>query len=126
VLFRKGQVALVADLDFMGERTRIDDLALTLYYTNSSFPGDQASDERIQQLRVLVDAYDSGLENHLTRVERAALPLALARTPLCFIGMIASLNTEEGARRLAAEMMSDVGWALAIARDPGRWQRVFA
>ena len=40
VLFRAGRIVLVADLDFMGERARIDDLALTLYYTNSTFADD--------------------------------------------------------------------------------------
>jgi hypothetical protein len=38
------------------------------------------SDERSRKLRVLVDAYDSGLAIPLTTVARAALPLALART----------------------------------------------
>ena len=56
---------LVADLDFMGERARIDDLALTLYYTNSTFTDDQTSDTRIRRLRTLVDAYDSGLDQPL-------------------------------------------------------------
>lgn len=40
VLFCKGCIVLIADLDFMGERARIDDLALTLYYTNSTFQDD--------------------------------------------------------------------------------------
>ena len=37
VFFRAGRPVLVTDLDFMGKRLRIDDLALTLYYTNSTF-----------------------------------------------------------------------------------------
>lgn len=126
VLFRAGRVVLVADLDFMGTRARIDDLALTLYYTNSTFADDQTSDERIHKLRALVDAYDGGLAEPLTRAERAALPLALARTPLCFIAMIAAVDTEAGARRLAAELPRDIGWALAIMRDRDRWQSAFA
>lgn len=126
VLFREGRVVLVADLDFMGERARIDDLALTLYYTNSTFADDPVSDDRIRRLRNLVDAYDGGLDDRLTRAERAALPLALARTPLCFIAMIASVDSEAGARRLAAEMTPDIAWALAIVRDLDRWQSILA
>jgi homoserine kinase type II len=126
VLFRMGHPVLVTDLDFMGTRPRIDDLALTLYYTNSTFAGDQVSDARARQLRRLVDAYDRGLDDRLTTTERTALPLALARAPLCFIGMVATTDSEHEARRLAAEMATDVAWALTIAQSPGRWQAAFA
>jgi Ser/Thr protein kinase RdoA (MazF antagonist) len=126
VLFRDGHVVLIADLDFMGERARIDDLALTLYYTNSTFSDDPTSDERIRQLRALADAYDSGLAVPLTATERAMLPVALARTPLAFIAMIPSVDSESGARRLAMEMIPDIAWALAIVRDLARWRAGFA
>jgi homoserine kinase type II len=125
VLFRAGRIVLVADFDFMGERARIDDLALTPYYTNATLPGDPVSDERIRQLRDLIDAYDSGLAEPLTQAERAALPVTLARTPLCFIAMIATADSELGARRLAAEMIPDVAWALGIMRGLDRWQSAF-
>jgi Ser/Thr protein kinase RdoA (MazF antagonist) len=125
VLFRGGRIVQVADLDFMGERARVDDLALTLYYTNSTFSDDRASERRAAVLRTLVDAYDSGLEERLTGAERAALPVALARTPLCFIAMIPSVDSERGARKLAAEMPDDLVWALAIMNDLERWQEAF-
>ena len=126
VLFRDGRVVLVADFDFMGERPRIDDLALTLYYTNSTFSDDPISGDRVHRLRTLVDAYDSGLDECLTRAERNVLPLALARTTLAFIAMIASVDSETGARRLAAEMAPDISWALAIVQDLRRWQYAFS
>jgi homoserine kinase type II len=126
VLFRDGRVVLVADLDFMGERARVDDLALTLYYTNSTFSDDPTSDDRLRRLRTLVDAYAAGLNETLTPSERAALPVVLARTSLAFIAMIACVDTEMNARRLAAEMTVDVGWALAIMRDLDRWRSAFA
>jgi Ser/Thr protein kinase RdoA (MazF antagonist) len=126
VLFRAGRVVLVADLDFMGERARIDDLALTLYYTNSTFWQDPVSDDRVRRLRALVDAYDGGLDEPLSAAERVALPVALARAPLCFIAMIAAVDSEPGAHRLAAEMVRDVSWALDIVRDLERWQAGFA
>lgn len=126
VLFRDDRIVMVADLDFMGERLRIDDLALTLYYTNSTFHDDQVSNDRIRRLRALVDAYDHGLDEHLLTAERAALPLALARAPLCFIAIIAWVDSEAGARNLAAEMTRDISWALAIVHDPARWQRGFS
>lgn len=126
VLFRAGRVVLVADLDFMGERARIDDLALTLYYTNSTFADDPTSRDRVLRLRTLVEAYDSGLDEPLLRAERAALPVALARASLAFIAMIAAVDSEEGARRLAAEMAPDIAWALALMHDLDRWQAMFA
>jgi homoserine kinase type II len=126
VLFRGERVVLVTDLDFMGERARIDDLALTLYYTNSTFSQDPLSDDRLKRLHALVDAYNSGLDEPLSRDERAALPLALARTTLAFIAMIPSVDSPAGARRLAAEMLPDIGWALAIVRDLDRWRTAFA
>ena len=36
VLFQGGRIVLVTDFDFMGERARVDDLALTLYFADSS------------------------------------------------------------------------------------------
>jgi Ser/Thr protein kinase RdoA (MazF antagonist) len=126
VLFRAGRVVFVGDLDFMGERARIDDLALTLYYTNSTFGDDPVSDTRIRQLRMLVDAYDTGADAPLSPAERAALPVALARTTLAFIAMIAVVDSESGAHRLAAEMAGDIAWALRIMRDLPHWQRTFA
>jgi Ser/Thr protein kinase RdoA (MazF antagonist) len=127
VFFREGRVVCVADFDFMGERARIDDLALTLYFTNSTFSEDPVSDDRIGRLRRLVDAYDRGLDEPLTRVERAALPLAIARQPLWWIGRwLALLDDEEHARRGLAGMSRDVEWALQVIREAGRWQAAFA
>lgn len=120
-------MVLVTDFDFMGERARIDDLALTLYYANSTFSEDPVSADRISRLRRLVDAYDRGLDDPLTSEERAALPLALARQPLWAVGRwVALLDDEERARRLAAEMPGDVEWALQVIREAGRWQAAFA
>ena len=126
VLFRNGQVVLVADLDFMGERSRIDDLALTLYYTNSTFSDDQVSDARIGRLLRLVAAYESGLHEPLTSAERAALPVALIRIPLAFIAMIPTVDSEANARNLAKEMIFDLAWALVIANNLDHWQSAFA
>jgi Ser/Thr protein kinase RdoA (MazF antagonist) len=126
VFFRDGRVALVTDFDYMGERARIDDLALTLYFANCQYPDDPVSDERIVRLRSLVDAYDQGLDKRLSREERAALPLAIARQPLWSIGgWIALLDDEEAARRHAAGMLWEVEWALRILRDLNKWQEAF-
>ncbi len=80
---------------------------------------------RALRLRTLVDAYQSGLAEPLTPAERRAIPLALARTPLCFIAMIPSVDSAPGARRLAHEVAPDISWALAIVRDLDQWTSVF-
>ena len=127
VLFRSGDVVLVADLGFMGERARIDDLALTLYFTSLKYAEDSVSDDHLRRLRRLVDAYDSGLADRLSRAERAALPLALARQPLWSIGgWVALLDDEAAARQHAAGTSWALDWALSIVREINRWQTAFA
>lgn len=127
VFFRDHRVVLVADFDFMGERARVDDLALTLYFADSTFGHPDDNGRRIVQLRRLVDAYDSRLASRLTAQERVALPWAMARQPLWGIGgWVASLDDLRTARDHAAGMTGDVARALQIAREIDRWQAAFA
>jgi Ser/Thr protein kinase RdoA (MazF antagonist) len=124
VFFRDGGVALVTDFDFMGERARIDDLALTLYYFDCS--NGPVTEDRLGKLRSLINAYDSGLSERLSLTERLALPLAMARQPLWSIGgWIAMLDNKEAARRHAAAMFGEVEWALGILRELERWKAAF-
>jgi hypothetical protein len=110
----------------MGERLRIDDLALTLYFANSSIGGDRVSDERIRQLRSLIDAYDSGLTERLTLAERAALPAAIARQPLWSMGRwVPPLPNSAEARAHAASRTVDVEWTSEIMYNITRWQDAF-
>ena len=127
VLFRGERVVLVADLDFMGERARIDDLALTMYFADATFGDGEAAERRLVRLRRLVEAYASGLDQPLTSLERAALPWAMARQPLWGIGgWVASLDDAQAARVHAAGMGADVERALQIVRAIDRWQQAFA
>lgn len=127
VFFRDGRVVLVTDFDFMGERARIDDLALTLYFTCLEYPEQPVSDDQLRRLRRLVDAYDSGLDDPLTSAERAALPLAIARQPLWSIGgWVVLLDEPEAARKHASGMSFEVHWALSLVREVARWQAAFA
>jgi Ser/Thr protein kinase RdoA (MazF antagonist) len=124
VFFRDGRVVLVTDFDFMGERARIDDLALTLYFFDCS--NKSVSDKRFERLRSLIDAYDERLSERLSITERLALPLAIARQPLWSIGgWIALLDDEEAARRHAAGMLDEVEFALRIVRELDKWQEAF-
>ncbi len=127
VFFRNGEVALVADFDFMGERARIDDLALTLYYTCFLLLEEGLSGNPLQRLRALIDAYDRELAEPLSSAERAALPWTIARQPLWSIGgWVALLDDESRARQHAAGMHGEVEWALRVAHEAERWQEAFA
>jgi Ser/Thr protein kinase RdoA (MazF antagonist) len=126
VLFRNAKVVLVTDFDFMGERPRIEDLALTLYYANSTLSKDPSSDAALRRLRALVDGYDAQLDVPLTADERKALPLALARAPLAAMQYVAQAETAAEAQHLIANMTSDLAWATGVVDDLGRWQTAFA
>jgi len=104
-----------------------DDLALTRSSTNATFAEEPLSEQRIGRLRRLVDASDRGLDSTLRSVERAALPLALARQPLWWVGRwLALVDDEEVARRGFAEMAWDLEWALQLIREADRWPSAFA
>lgn len=125
VLFRSHTVVLVTDLDFMAERLRIDDLALTLFFANSSIGGDRLSDGRIRQMRALVDAYDSGLSDQLSAAERRALPAAIARQALWSIGWWVPVLPEKTARREAALRAVDAEWTLGLMKNIEQWREAF-
>lgn len=125
VLFRDDAIVAILDLDFMGERARIDDVALTLYYTNSTLGPGYGSSERRHVLAQLLNAYDDGLEHKLTAAERTAVPFALARTVLCFVGMLPSIESRQQRRTLVQEIHPDLQWSLDIVRTAQRWQSTF-
>ena len=126
VLFRDGEIVLLLDLDFMGERPRIDDLALTLYYANSTYGNGYTTPDRIAMLGELVDSYDRGLAHPLTTAERTALPYAVARTVLCFVGMLAFIQVPVARDNLLREIAPDLQWSLDLVRDAPRWRTAFA
>lgn len=111
----------------MGERARIDDVGLTLYFTSLKYAETASSDAQRQRLHKLVDAYDSGLTTPLSRVERAVLSLAIARQPRWSVGgRVALLDDEQSARHHAAGTMWQVEWALGIMSELDKWQLAFA
>jgi homoserine kinase type II len=123
VLFRHGHPVLLADFDFMGERARIDDLALTLHCARADLDAEGGVAADRARLRRLVDGYDAGSELPLSMEERAALPVAMARQPLSSIGgWVARLDDEGAARRHAAGMGPELAAALRVMADLERWR----
>jgi homoserine kinase type II len=124
--FRHGRPVLLADFDFMGERARIDDLALTLWCARCQLGADDDPKER-GRLGRLVDSYDAGLDLPLSAAERAALPLAMARHPLSSIGgWVARLDDQAAARRHAASVAPELAAARQLMTELDRWQDAFA
>lgn len=122
VLFADGRVSVVLDLDFMGFRPRIDDLALTLYYTRSDFLGPFDQAERLHWIARIVNAYDSGLDEPLMGEERRALPFALARTILYDLRYIAASADDAAVQDRVRGDAPDVDWSLDLVRSPESWQ----
>jgi Ser/Thr protein kinase RdoA (MazF antagonist) len=125
--FRGARPVLVADFDFMGERARIDDLALTLHCARSDLDADGGSARERARLSHLVASYDAGLDLPLSADERAALPVAMARQPLSSIGVwVARLDDKAAARRHAARVTPELVAARQLMTELGRWQDAFA
>lgn len=129
-----GHIAAVLDLDFSGSRPRVDDLAYTLSGTASSRHSPTVDAGHWESIRPAVDAYAEAVEPPLSREERRALPLAIARTVLFMAKyLVAAARLGEAAgfsrshqRRMMAEIRDDVAWSLALARDPEPVQAIFA
>jgi Ser/Thr protein kinase RdoA (MazF antagonist) len=112
VRFRHRQVALVTDFDFLGERPRTDDLALTLYYTSVDITDITTGPARLADL---VGAYEAGLGTRLSPHERAAIPVAMARQPLWSIAVWVALpDNQDTARRHLAATAPELDWALQL------------
>jgi Ser/Thr protein kinase RdoA (MazF antagonist) len=123
VCFLGGVPVLVADLDFMGSRSRVDDLALVLYFALCEVPRHDLSTVGLGHVVSLARAYETGLDEDLTADERAALPLAMARQPLWSIGgWVARLDDDAAARAHAAGCGQELEAGLVIMTDLGRWQ----
>lgn len=120
VYFRDGEIVLVGDFDFLGERPRIDDLALTLFYASELF-GRPAAPAR---LRDLARRYSAAAAAPLTEAEWAALPYAITRSPLCFIGHLPYNSVAHARAELVDNRGPQCEWALR-AIDSSHWMDTF-
>ena len=110
----------------MGVRPRIDDLALTLYFASYKLE-DPLGDDGLRRLAQLVDAYDLGAAPRLSALERAALPIAIARQPLWSVAVWgAQLDDERTARRHLRGHLREVNRALAMVAGLTRIQAALA
>ncbi|SDT18600.1 phosphotransferase enzyme family protein [Microlunatus soli] len=123
VLFADDQLAAVIDVDFMAERWRIDDLALTIWFFLLE-PGrglPDAGDRRM--VRELLDRYDAATTEPLSRAERLALPLAVARQPAWSAGRWIRDLDDDGARKHAVAAVGELPVAQAVLQDLELWRQ---
>jgi homoserine kinase type II len=129
VLFSGNNIVLITDLDFMGERRRIEDIALTLYFAHISesyCKSDAMSTERVVELKQLLDLYESGLDARLTEAEKVTLPIAVALQALWGIGgWVALLDDENTARNHAEGMTRELERCNYIMDNLDEWQNIF-
>jgi len=112
------KVCNVIDFDFLGERARIDDIA----YTIKSLIRGAYSREVLARVKNVLESYDNKLGIPLTKDEKLALPLSMARIALSFVGIIASLDTREQVSKEVKSRESAVAWALQLMEDIDYWQ----
>jgi homoserine kinase type II len=122
VLYRDGELAAVIDFDFMAERPRIDDLALTIYFHLLEPGRDLPTAADRDQVRRFTDAYDAGTAMPLSADERAALPLAVARQPAWSVGRWVNSLAEADARAHAAHVVGELPVAQAVLAELPLWQ----
>jgi Ser/Thr protein kinase RdoA (MazF antagonist) len=119
------EAVAVADLDFMGNRPRVDDLALTLYFTDEEIQlahaADRPAEERIATLRPLVRAYAAALS---TPERSGVAGLAMGAGPAAAMGIgkwVRKLLSEEQAKEHARATGGAVRRATTVAAEANRW-----
>jgi homoserine kinase type II len=110
----------------MAERSRIDDLALSIFFYLLK-PGRGLPDDHDRQLiRELVDQYDAGTSLPLSREERLALPLAIARQPAWSVGRWVLELDEADARDHARAAADEFAVAASVLSELDQWQHVLS
>jgi homoserine kinase type II len=121
VVFRGGRLAGLLDFDFLGERDRVEELALTLWFYLLE-PGNGSPDEQeLHQVRSLLDAYDDTSVLPLTAAERERLPLAVARQPAWIAGSWIPVLDEARTRAQAADLATRLPTAATLLADLAAW-----
>lgn len=117
LLVRRGRVVALVDLEFMAAHERLFDLAYAAFWMMQRMaPGTAYGQRSWCRVRAVLDAYDATAAAPLTDAEQQALPLAMARVPLHWVGEAGFLPDPTGA---AAACANDVALAAWIVGHPG-------
>jgi len=122
VFIHGNKIDYIGDFDFMGERARIDDIALTIFFMIASTKKHYSTDF-LKPIKKIVNKYDESLETHLADEEKMALPLAIARVPLAFVGIIPAINSRKHVSKEIKSRAPLITWALQILNNLDIWQK---
>ena len=122
VLFAGDDLVGLIDFDFMAVRRRIDDLALPIWFFLLEPDHGLPDDHDLDLVCRMVDAYDSGTTRPLSRGERLALPLAIARQPAWSVGRWVLQLDEEDARSHARSAAEEFPVARQLLINLRSWQ----
>lgn len=122
VFFKNGLVCHVGDFDFTGKRARIDDLALPIWAMIAR-TGQTYSKDFLQEVKKVVKSYDENLKKPLSVWEKKALPLAIARISLVFVGILASFDSRKMVSQEIQRRAAAVDWSLGFWSDLVFWQK---
>ena len=122
VLFSGDRISAVLDFGFMAERTRIDDLALPIWFHLLEPGQGRPTPSDVALVRTMVDAYDAASAHPLSDAERQALPLAVARQPAWSVGRWVLALDEPGARTHARAAALELPVAQTVLEDLDAWQ----
>lgn len=118
VLFRDGRIVAVLDFDFLGPRERVFEPAYTLYwFLVRLYPALHPAQYPWPLVKDLLAAYDGAAVHPLSRPERAALPIEMARVPLYWFGEAAFLPDPAAAACAMAAHLPRARWLLDRAGD---------
>jgi len=120
--FTDTMITALLDFDFLGERERIDDLALPFWFWLLEPGRGLPTAEDRELLRSLADAYDHGTDTPLTPTERRMLPVAIARQPAWSLGVWIRTHDDEPAIAHARAAAAELPTAQAVLADLSVWQ----
>jgi homoserine kinase type II len=124
-VFRQGRVVLVTDFGFVNRRPRVDDLALTLYYTLCDLDA-AAHPDPSAPLGSLVSDFDHGNVRPLSYLERQAIPVAIDRQPLWSNGLWSvQLDDDDAIVAHVQGHEATLNRALNILEQLDHWREAF-
>ena len=127
VLLLSGRPVWLGDFDFLGARPRVDDLALTLYFTDAQLSlFDPYTGDRIAAYRGIFLDYQAALDTPWSAEERDALPYVMVRQPLWGFAKWVNILDEDAARGFISDMGWYLKWGKAMLEDASVWRCVTA
>lgn len=124
VLFQDDNLVAVLDFEFMAARSRVDDLALPIWFLLLEPGRGLPSTKDRDDVAAMLGAYDRGTQEPLTADERRILPVVVARQVGWVLGRwIRDLDLASAQQLARGALRGELPVAVAILSDLDAWQR---